>query len=165
MKGRLASRQISFNHGCRGVVPRFNRLSRRAGFYLLPSYFFLGLPSLVSAPRAGAPGAARAALVELFLLPGDSFPEKSLAAPGKLRFIAGGFARAHGVRTYEPRQGRNAATAVCSASAVVSLAFPGRALRSGHGVSRLIFSSAKQVLIFNQNGLPSLGPQIPATAL
>src|SRR5271155_5052420 len=33
------------------------------------------------------------------------------------------FARAHGVRTYEPREGRNAATAVCSTSAVVSLAF------------------------------------------
>jgi len=35
-----------------------------------------------------------------------------------------GFARAHGVWTYEPREGRNAATAVCSTSAVVSLAFP-----------------------------------------
>jgi len=33
------------------------------------------------------------------------------------------FARAHGVWTYEPREGRNAATAVCSTSAVVSLAF------------------------------------------
>src|SRR6266545_311779 len=33
------------------------------------------------------------------------------------------FARAHGMRTYEPRQGRKAATAVCSASAVVTLAF------------------------------------------
>jgi hypothetical protein len=33
------------------------------------------------------------------------------------------FARAHGMWTYEPRQGRNAATAVCSASAVVTLAF------------------------------------------
>jgi hypothetical protein len=33
------------------------------------------------------------------------------------------FARAHGMRTYEPRQGRNAATVVCSASAVVTLAF------------------------------------------
>jgi hypothetical protein len=32
-------------------------------------------------------------------------------------------ARAHGMWTYEPRQGRNAATAVCSASAVVTLAF------------------------------------------
>ncbi len=27
------------------------------------------------------------------------------------------------MRTYEPRQGRNAATVVCSASAVVTLAF------------------------------------------
>src|SRR5882672_5737828 len=33
------------------------------------------------------------------------------------------FARAHGMRTYEPRQGRKAATVVCSASAVVTLAF------------------------------------------
>ena len=32
------------------------------------------------------------------------------------------FARAHGMWTYESRQGRNAATAVCSASAVVTLA-------------------------------------------
>lgn len=31
-------------------------------------------------------------------------------------------ARAHGMRTYEPREGRKAATAVCSASAVVTLA-------------------------------------------
>src|SRR5580700_8599936 len=31
-------------------------------------------------------------------------------------------ARAHGMWTYESRQGRNAATAVCSASAVVTLA-------------------------------------------
>src|SRR5580704_10237361 len=34
-----------------------------------------------------------------------------------------GFARAHGLWTYEPRQGRKAATVVCSASAVVTLAF------------------------------------------
>ena len=34
-----------------------------------------------------------------------------------------GFARAHGMRTYEPRQGRKAATVVCSTSAVVTLAF------------------------------------------
>src|SRR5205823_13709128 len=45
---------------------------------------------------------------------------KDLEAVGKLRFIA--LARAHGMRTYEPRQGRKAATAVCSASAVVTLA-------------------------------------------
>ena len=32
-------------------------------------------------------------------------------------------ARGHGMRTYEPRQGRKAATVVCSASAVVTLAF------------------------------------------
>ena len=32
--------------------------------------------------------------------------------------------RAHGVRTYEPRQGRKAATAVCFVFAVVTLAFP-----------------------------------------
>src|SRR5690349_6026737 len=32
-------------------------------------------------------------------------------------------ARAHGMRTYEPRQGRKAATVVCSTSAVVTLAF------------------------------------------
>jgi len=31
--------------------------------------------------------------------------------------------RAHGMWTYEPRQGRKAATAVCSASAVVTLTF------------------------------------------
>ena len=31
-------------------------------------------------------------------------------------------ARAHGMWTYEPRQGRKAATVVCSASAVVTLA-------------------------------------------
>jgi hypothetical protein len=39
---------------------------------------------------------------------------------GGLRQIEG--ARAHGMWTYESRQGRNAATAVCSASAVVTLA-------------------------------------------
>src|SRR5207248_465883 len=33
------------------------------------------------------------------------------------------FARAHGMWTYEPRQGRKAATVVCSACAVVTLAF------------------------------------------
>src|SRR3569832_1786988 len=33
-------------------------------------------------------------------------------------------ARAHGMWTYEPRQGRNAATVVCSAFAVVTLVFP-----------------------------------------
>src|SRR6266566_3095448 len=32
-------------------------------------------------------------------------------------------ARAHGLWTYEPRQGRKAATVVCSATAVVTLAF------------------------------------------
>ncbi len=32
------------------------------------------------------------------------------------------FARAHGMWTYEPRQGRKAATVVCSACAVVTLA-------------------------------------------
>jgi len=32
-------------------------------------------------------------------------------------------ARAHGMWTYEPRQGRKAATVVCSTSAVVTLAF------------------------------------------
>ena len=32
--------------------------------------------------------------------------------------------RAHGVRTYEPRQGRKAATVVCFVFAVVTLAFP-----------------------------------------
>ena len=31
--------------------------------------------------------------------------------------------RAHGMWTYEPRQGRKAATVVCSTSAVVTLAF------------------------------------------
>ena len=36
-------------------------------------------------------------------------------------------ARAHGMWTYEPRQGRKAATVVCSVSAVVTLAlFKGR---------------------------------------
>src|SRR5580704_8264804 len=38
---------------------------------------------------------------------------------GSGRFVV---ARAHGMWTYESRQGRNAATAVCSASAVVTLA-------------------------------------------
>ena len=32
-------------------------------------------------------------------------------------------ARAHGLWTYKPRQGRKAATVVCSAFAVVTLAF------------------------------------------
>ena len=32
-------------------------------------------------------------------------------------------ARAHGMWTYKPRQGRKAATVVCSTSAVVTLAF------------------------------------------
>src|SRR5437868_673534 len=44
-----------------------------------------------------------------------------LAARTELRQIY--FARAHGLWTYEPRQGRKAATVVCSASAVVTLAF------------------------------------------
>jgi hypothetical protein len=43
-----------------------------------------------------------------------------LEGRGGLRQIEG--ARAHGMWTYESRQGRNAATAVCSASAVVTLA-------------------------------------------
>src|SRR6185369_8475460 len=46
---------------------------------------------------------------------------KLLAHQCDLRFIS--CARAHGMRTYEPRQGRKAATVVCSASAVVTLAF------------------------------------------
>jgi len=46
-----------------------------------------------------------------------------LAAKCANPYRGAGFARAHGTRTYEPRQGRNAATAVCSASAVVALAF------------------------------------------
>ena len=44
-----------------------------------------------------------------------------LEPPRELRHISG--ARAHGLWTYEPRQGRKAATVVCSASAVVTLAF------------------------------------------
>ena len=40
-------------------------------------------------------------------------------APRCRRFFP---ARAHGMWTYEPREGRKAATAVCSASAVVTLA-------------------------------------------
>ena len=46
--------------------------------------------------------------------------EVDLEAAANLRLIA--LARAHGMWTYEPRQGRKAATAVCSASAVVTLA-------------------------------------------
>src|ERR1043165_10221559 len=48
-------------------------------------------------------------------------PRINLEADSKLRSICS--ARAHGMRTYEPRQGRKAATAVCSVSAVVTLAF------------------------------------------
>jgi hypothetical protein len=47
--------------------------------------------------------------------------ETILATPGTLGFITP--ARAHGMQTYEPRQGRKAATVVCSVSAVVTLAF------------------------------------------
>ena len=43
-----------------------------------------------------------------------------LEGTDKVRQVDG--ARAHGMWTYESRQGRNAATAVCSASAVVTLA-------------------------------------------
>ncbi len=43
-----------------------------------------------------------------------------LEGGGKVRQVE--CARAHGMWTYESRQGRNAATAVCSASAVVTLA-------------------------------------------
>jgi hypothetical protein len=39
--------------------------------------------------------------------------------PRRLRQISG--VRAHGMWTYEPRQGRKAATVVCSVSAVVTL--------------------------------------------
>jgi hypothetical protein len=39
--------------------------------------------------------------------------------PRRLRQIGG--VRAHGMWTYEPRQGRKAATVVCSVSAVVTL--------------------------------------------
>jgi hypothetical protein len=49
--------------------------------------------------------------------------ETNLAALRTLGFITR--ARAHGMWTYEPRQGRKAATVVCSASAVVTLAFFG----------------------------------------
>src|SRR5271156_6696319 len=51
------------------------------------------------------------------------FRQTILAATQIALYREGGFARAHGAWTYEPRQGRNAATAVCSASAVVALAF------------------------------------------
>src|SRR5258708_37372852 len=44
-----------------------------------------------------------------------------LEAPARLRLNS--IARAHGMWTHEPRQGRKAATAVCSASAVVTLAW------------------------------------------
>ena len=49
-----------------------------------------------------------------------NFPEFLLegGAGGRLNTRA----RAHGMWTYEPRQGRKAATAVCSVSAVVTLA-------------------------------------------
>src|SRR6266511_731221 len=42
------------------------------------------------------------------------------------------FARAHGMWTYEPRQGRKAATVVCSACAVVTLAFFSLRFAIGH---------------------------------
>jgi hypothetical protein len=45
----------------------------------------------------------------------------SLGLLSSLRHILS--ARAHGLWTYEPRQGRKAATVVCSALAVVTLAF------------------------------------------
>ena len=46
---------------------------------------------------------------------------KSLPAPQSCVLFSG--ARAHGMRTYEPRQGRKAATVVCFASAVVTLVY------------------------------------------
>ena len=46
-----------------------------------------------------------------------------LDASGERDYFADEFARAHGMWTYEPRQGRNAATVVCSAFAVVTLVF------------------------------------------
>jgi DNA polymerase III subunit gamma/tau len=53
----------------------------------------------------------------------NSYGQTILAAGSGGLYDGAGFARAHGAWTYEPRQGRNAATAVCSASAVVALAF------------------------------------------
>ena len=47
-------------------------------------------------------------------------------------------ARAHGLWTYEPRQGRKAATVVCSATAVVALAFD----FTSHCVSPAFFEPA-----------------------
>jgi hypothetical protein len=47
--------------------------------------------------------------------------EFSLKAPNRCRTFR--TVRAHGMWTYEPRQGRKAATVVCSTSAVVTLAF------------------------------------------
>src|SRR5262245_17744355 len=49
-------------------------------------------------------------------------PGTSLPARGDFALIPR--ARVHGTRTCEPRQGRNAATAACSASAVGALALP-----------------------------------------
>ena len=55
-------------------------------------------------------------------LEADFAAKQSLAERRGGSYLEGEFARAHGMWTYEPRQGRNAATAVCSASAVVTLA-------------------------------------------
>jgi hypothetical protein len=52
-------------------------------------------------------------------MPKHIFQTFVLEAPANL--AQNGFVRAHGMWTYEPRQGRKAATVVCSVSAVVTL--------------------------------------------
>src|SRR5258705_5895335 len=71
-------------------------------------------------------------------------------------------ARAHGMRTYEPRQGRKAATAVCFASAVVTLVlffiFSGRdRARYSHRAAR---SAAREL---STHVLPSHSTEISAS--
>lgn len=63
-------------------------------------------------------------LVEMKTAPGNNGlrAEGTFALMSYPLFVKFSFARAHGMWTYEPRQGRKAATAVCSVSAVVTLA-------------------------------------------
>jgi hypothetical protein len=68
--------------------------------------------------RLGAQALAKHRLLEFLRAPRERL---SLKPPSPWRKIA--FVRAHGMWTYEPRQGRKAATVVCSVSAVVTLTF------------------------------------------
>ena len=67
-------------------------------------------------------GGIAPATAPLLSLPGQLRAKPAFSLKGPVRCGTFPIARAHGMWTYEPRQGRKAATVVCSASAVVTLA-------------------------------------------